>query len=123
MGDWEKQLSAFVLPIFTAVFQMFYGGSFGGDVGGESMDIFKYMKDKNWISLPENCGLPIDDLKDAFIKKTELAYDGFAKSTDILKKMKFIETETKKEVRSIYEEKLKEVKMTTPPPSEQAENE
>merc|ERR1712157_432685 len=71
--DWEKQLSAFVLPFLTASFAEFFGGSFESR---SKEDLFGWLKDSLGVTiLPEDCGFPIEDLAAAFVKRTQLARD------------------------------------------------
>merc|ERR1712174_138281 len=68
--EWEKQLSGFVLPFLTAAFAQFFGGTFAE---GVKQDLFEWLKTPaggNFEFTPDkDCGFPIDELADAFIKK------------------------------------------------------
>jgi len=71
--DWEKQLSAFVLPFLTASFAEFFGGAFASR---DKDDLFKWLSDTLGVHiLDEDCGFPVDALADYFIKKVQFAID------------------------------------------------
>jgi len=74
--EWEKQLSGFVLPFLTAAFAQFFGGTFADTPKEDLFEWLKTEKGGSYEFTPDkDCGFPIDELADAFIKKTQLQYD------------------------------------------------